>query len=268
MDITKDQLLNLFDSEAGVYALQIIPSSAFGYGVHNPEMPKTYSGIHFIDTPSLLSIYQEPPKLISAILDEDGDLCEPGDNAIPSVYFDSIEIGIWCKILLKTGDASMVEHLDIPFLYKDSTFDEFERLGIGTLSRLTTLWCAEQAHQHANTLMSAHLELPIKINSAFYGYYSALQGIVLAKTGKFVHEAAAFTEVAPQIATLYPTVIIRMIAGESLSRRELSAAHFEILKLLELLAESDGESDLPDKPSEKIFKLFDKELLRLRRALI
>jgi hypothetical protein len=267
MDI-KEQLLNLFDTEANMYALHIIPSGAFGYGVSNPRMPKTYSGIHFVDTASLLSICQETPEFISMSLDANGRVIEPGDGIRPSVYFESVEIGVWCKALLQTGDASMMEHLDIPFLYKGEDFHEFERLGNAALSRLTTLWCAEQAHQNANTLISPRLDNPIKLNSAFYSYYSVLQGITLAKTGKFVHEATAFTEVAPDIATLYSTVIERMKSGEFLSRRELSAGHFEVIKLLELLAESDGESDLPDEPSDELIKLFDKELLRLRSALL
>lgn len=266
---TKEKLLDLFDTEAGIYALQIIPSSAFGYGINNPNMPETYSGIHFVDTPSLLSICRKAPELISIVLDKHGDVVEPDNcGGKPDIYFESIEIGIWCKALLRTGDASIVEHLDIPFVYKNDDFNEFEKLGNGALSKLTTLWCADQAHQHANTLISAQPELPAKMNSAFYGYYNALQGIVLAKIGKFVHEATAFAEVAPTIATLYPVVIKRMMIGGTLSRRELSAAHFEILKLLELLAESDGESDLPDKPSEEIIESFDKELLRLRKTLI
>jgi hypothetical protein len=267
MDI-KEQLLNLFDTEAGVYALHIIPSAAFGYGVSNPNMPETYSGVHFVDTASLLSIRQEAPELISVNLNEDGEVVEPGSGEHIETYFESVELGIWCKALLSTGDATMMEHTDIPFLMKRDDFTEFERLAKASLSRLTTLWCAEQAQHHAQTLMSARLEPPLKLNNAFYGYYSVLQGIVLARTGKFVHEAASFIDVAPDVASLYTTVLERMMDGDPLSRRELSAAHFEILKLMELLATADGESELPDEPSEEIVKSMDKELLRLRRALL
>jgi hypothetical protein len=258
----------LFDSEAGVYALHIIPSAAFGYGASNPNLPETYSGVHFVDTESLLSIRQEAPELISVNLDADGEIIEPGGGGNVEIYFESVELGIWCKALLRTGDASMMEHIDIPFLMKREDFSEFERLARASLSRLTILWCAEQAQQHAQTLMSARLEPPLKLNNAFYGYYSALQGIVLARTGKFVHEAAAFVEVAPDVATLYPTIIKRMEDGDLLSRRELSAAHFEIIKLMEELAIADGETELPDEPSEKVIEAMDEELLRLRRALL
>jgi hypothetical protein len=265
---TKDLLLDLFDTEAGIYALHIIPSAAFGYGAGNPNMPETYSGIHFIDTESLLSIRREAPELISVNLDKNGETVKPGTGSKAAIYFESVEIGIWCKALLKIGDASMLEHTDIPFLVKREDFNEFERLAKASISRLTTMWCAEQAQQHAHTLMSARLEPPLKLNNAFYGYYSALQGITLASTGKFVHEAAAFVETSPEVATLYPLVLKRMIGGDPLSRRELSAAHFEILKLTEELAVADGESELPDEPSEEIVKMIDDELLRLRRALL
>ncbi len=265
---TKEILLDLFDTEAGVYALHIIPSAAFGYGAGNPNMPETYSGVHFVDTASLLSIRQEAPELISVNLDARGRLIKPGDGVEPSIYFESVEVGIWCKALLRTGDASMMEHTDIPFLVKREDFDEFERLAKASLSRLTTLWCAEQAQQNAQTLMSSRLEPPIKLNNAFYGYYNALQGITLARTGQFIHEASAFVETAPEVATLYPTTLERMTSGEPLSRRELSAAHFEILKLMEVLAEADGETDLPDEPSDEIIEQMDEELLRLRRALL
>jgi hypothetical protein len=265
---SKDLLLKMFDTEAGIYALHIIPSAAFGYGVGNPEMPETYSGIHFVDTASLLSIRQDAPLLISTGFDQNGKVIEPEDGIQPNIYFESVEIGVWCKALLTTGDASMMEHTDMPFLFKREDFDEFERLAKASLSRLTTLWCADQAQQHAQTIMSSHMEPSLKLNSAFYGYYNALQGIVLASTGKFIHEAAVLSEVAVEVATLYPTVMERMIKGGYLSRRELSAIHFEILKLMETMAEVDGDSDLPDEPCEEIIQLFDSELLRLRRALL
>ncbi len=265
---TKEALLDVFDGEAGTYALHIVPSGAFAYGASNPSMLETYSGIHVIDTASLLSICQEAPEIISASLDADGEIIEPEDSCEAKIHFESVEIGIWCKALLRIGDASMIEHTDIPFLFKGDDFDEFERLAKASLSRLTTLWCAEQAQQHAQTIMSARLEPPLKLSNAFYGYYNVLQGIVLARTGKFVHEAPAFMEVAPKTATLYSTILARMQDGNFLSRRELSAAHFEILKLMEVLAVADGETELPDEPSEKAVEAIDHELLRLRRALL
>ena len=70
----RDFLLNIFDTKAGIYALHIIPSLAYGYGVGNPKLPKTYSGIHFVDTASLLSIRQDVPEFISVSLNKHGEI--------------------------------------------------------------------------------------------------------------------------------------------------------------------------------------------------
>jgi len=264
---TKELLLSLFDDESGIYPLHIIPTGMFAYGAYNPRMPETYSGIHFVDTASLLSICSEVPEVMSVDIDEQGKIIE--DDRAPVIHFESVEIGIWCKALLQSGDATMLEHTDIPWLFKHDDFDEFERLAKGSISKLTAAWCIGEADRLASEVISTRSETFVKLPTAFYGYYSVLQGLILARTGNFVHEASALIEAAPQVATFYSEVLKRIKTDNAyLSRREASMARFEIRKTIELLVESFTDSDLPDSPSKECIKSIDEELLRLRRALL
>lgn len=260
-------LLEVFEGEADIYPLHIIPTGTHAYGAGNDSTTKIFAGIHFAGTQTLLSVRQETPEFVSAAYNKRGELLEASCGT-PAYILRSAELGNWIEALISSGDPLALEHCDIPFIFKDQAFTEFEQLAQAAISKYSCIVNGKRAKDAVNALSSVRTDPAVKGEIAFDGYYNMLQGIVIAQTGKIVHECAAFVDIAPEASTLYPIIVEKLRKSEQLSRREISIASHEIAELSETLEKSIHESTLSDGIEDEAAEALDKALLRFRQSYL
>lgn len=255
-------LEHVFDDESSIYPLQIIPTGLHGYGVGKEDILIELSGIHFVDTVSLLSILEENPAVMEFSFDGEGRPLKI--HREEAIQFRSIEIGLWCQDLLEVSGVDSLEHCEVPYLYYNKDFERFAEIGLECLSKQTLGWCLGSA----NTQMTDYFNQKDQVERALKAYVNILQGILLAQTGQLVCEANALLDVADEDAPSYLTVLEKTNLGKDFTRREAAIIYSDICSIAEKFQKMIGDCELRDVPSEETAKALNEELLRLRRSLI
>lgn len=259
-------LLGAFENESEVCPLVITPS-AFEYNEIGNHKVATYTGVHLVDTATLLSL-KEPhiPIRQFAINSKGESVSESSDEAIACIH--SIELYDWCRILIEGYDNFGFVPVFLPTVYLEDSFRFFEQVTLGMPSKRLCAAAYQEVMTRnilVETKSTSQLE---KISTAFSCYYHILQGIHLAETNDLVFEADFLASVRPNIANTYPA-LLEMIRKETatISARLATTMYFEIGNLVNEQTKILEDSNLQEQSNDEDIDKLEDELLRLRRSL-
>ena len=270
MDLS-EAFQSVFDSEAGIYPLQIIPTGLKAYGVATTADYDVFSGVHFVSTTELLSILEPTHNEVIVALDENMATIDPLEDPMAvKHYLRSVEIGLWCQAMVYDGSPLVLEHLDIPFLYRNDDFIAFEQPAQGCLSKLTIGSLVERIESELTDAGSRAAHPEDRTISLLKIYYGLSQAALIAEKDKFIHEIDPLLKYGEESLgfTLFNDLVVLVEDGEALSRKDMATAKFEATKALHQLYDLGERSKLPDKTPTEHAEQLDRELLTLRRALI
>ena len=273
----ESRILLAFDDESSIYPFVIVPTTPVSQVHYGPmEGIETFSGLHFADTASLLSITDEDVEYKTFHLDKNYNTIDIENEAISykktAFIIETVEIGTWCKALVAGGPSVLFESIFHPFVYRNSDFIIFEEIAREMVTKDTCYHDLALATATYEELISPKPCSSMQnIVCAFDGYYNSLRGIELARLKEFSFEleSSVFSSEKDNIK-MYQEVLKKLESSNNfstLSRFEISSIYFELVGLTIILEESIKESELPKEPSEENIKKLTNELLRLRRAL-
>jgi hypothetical protein len=115
----------VFDGVSSVFPLSIVLASRpnpYGRGI-------IYDGVHFVDTPNLLSIQLPKYSLLVSHFDKNGVQLNSPIGTDCAFTFSSLEIQLWCERVI-AGSKGAFDHCNQPYIYRDGQFGDFERIAM------------------------------------------------------------------------------------------------------------------------------------------